>query len=360
MNKSINRGINQVTSELALEGPKDAFNEVLDMNLELIKSRIKKDLEITKLKVGKYTKTKIYILRINSIGKKELVNEIKRKINNITIDGIVDSSYLKKYLRERSNAFPTIVETERPDKCVMALLEGKIVILTDNSPYSLILPNFFFDYFHTTDDYYQSNLNTSFIRIIRLFAFLIAIFTPAIYISVTTRDYSLIPLPLLLTLKAGRNLVPFPAYIEGILMMISFEILKESDLRRSTTSNSSISILGGLILGNAAVTAGLVSPIMIIVIAISSISALIFQSIEFSNTIRFYQYNFLILSTLLGVLGIITGIIYLVISLFETKTFGLRYLSLNKNEILDSFIKKDTKVLKRNSYLTNNETRGKL
>ena len=140
-------------------------------------------------------------------------------------------------------------------------------------------------------------------------------------------------------------------------MLIAFEILKESDLRKSTTSSSSISILGGLILGDAAVSAGIVSPIMIIVIAISSISALIFQSKEFNNTIRFYQYNFLLLSTFLGIIGII---VLLLISLIQTKTFGYSYLSMNKNEILDSIIKIDRKTQKRNTFLTKNETRGNI
>ena len=360
MNKDINRGINQVTSEQALEGPKDSFNEVFDMNIILIKNRIKKDLIIEEYFVGKYTKTKVGILYINTIVKKELVRNIKEKIKNISIDGIIDSSYLKKYLVEKESIFPTIISTERPDKTSQALLEGKIIILVDNSPYCLILPSFFQDFFHTTDDYYQKPMNITFIRIIRLLAFIISITTPAIYISVTTRNYQLVPLPLLLTLKAGRNYVPFPAYIEAIIMILSFEILKEGDIRKTNNSNSAISILGGLILGDAAVAAGIVSPIMIIVIAISSIAGLIFQSIELGNMIRFYKLLLLVLSTILGIYGVIYGIILLLYSLLKTKSFGYHYLILDKNEILDSFIKVNKKILKRNSKLTNNEIRGKL
>ena len=247
MENKFNRGINQVTSEQALEGPKDSFNEELEINLNLIQKRIKKDLVIDSLEIGKYTKTKIYVLSIHSITKNDLKEKVLYKLKDINIDGIIDASYLKKYLVEKNNPFPTIIQTERPDKTSMALLEGKIVILTDNSPYSLILPNFIYDFFHTTDDYYQKSISTTFIRIIRILAFIISILTPAFYIAVTTRNYHLIPLPLLLTLKAGSTLVPFPSYIEGLLMLIAFEILKESDIRKSITSNSSISILGGLI-----------------------------------------------------------------------------------------------------------------
>jgi len=358
MQKGINRGINQVTSEQALEGPKDSFNEEIDMNLELIKKRIKKDLVIDSLEIGKYTKTKVNVLSIETITKKEIKEEIIGKLEKIRIDGIIDSSYLKKYLQEKESTFPTIISTERPDKASMALLEGKIIILVDNSPYSLILPNFLQDFFHTTDDYYQKPINTSFIRIIRLISFLIAIYLPGFYLSVTTRNYNLIPLSLLLTLKAGRTLVPFPAYIEALLLIISFEILKESDFRKTNSTSTSISILGGLILGDAAVAAGIVSPIMIIVIAISSISGLIFPSVELGNTIRYYKILFLILSTILGIIGIILGSILLIIDLLKMKTFGYHYLLIDKNEILDSILKINKKIQKRNQKLTENEIRG--
>ena len=212
------------------------------------------------------------------------------------------------------------------------------------------------------DNYYQKSINTSFIRIIRFLAFLVAVFTPAIYISITTRNYNLIPYKLLLTLKAGRTFVPFPAYIEALFMLICFEILKESELRMSKTSSSQVSILGGLILGDAAVSAGIVSPIMIIVIAISSIASLTFQSLELGNALRNYKIFLLILSTLLGINGLIIGTTILIYELITTKLFGIPYLSpiipLDKNTINDSLIKTDHK-LKRNKSLTNNINRGK-
>ena len=252
--------------------------------------------------------------------------------------------------------------TERPDKSVMALLEGKVVIITDMSPYALILPSFFIDFFHTTDDYYQKSLNVSFIRLIRLAAFIIAVFTPAIYIVTTTRNYNLLSFDLLIMLKAGRSFVPFPAYIEAFFMIICFEILKESDLRMSSTSGSAISILGGLILGDAAVSAGIVSPIMIIVIAISSIAGLIFSSIELGNALRGYKIILLILASILGIYGIIIGTLYMIYKLLTTKCFGYKYFTpfmpFDKNEIQDSIIKTTNHNNKRNKTLTNNIRRG--
>ena len=354
------RAISPSTNELNITGPKDSFNENINTNINLIRKRIKsKNLILKESIIGKQTNTKVSILYMNNIANNKLIREIQNKINNINIDGIIDSSYIKKYL-DTNKLFPTIIQTERPDKASIALLEGKCIILVENSPYALILPSFFLDFFHTPDDYYQKNINTTFIRLIRLCAFLISLLTPAIYIATTTRNYNLLPYKLLIMLKAGRTFVPFPAYIEAIFMIICFEILKETDIRMSQTSSSAVSILGGLILGDAAVSAGIVSPIMIIVIAISSISGLIFSSLELSNALRTYKILLLILSSLLGIYGVLIGIIYLIINLINTKTFNYKYLSpiypFNKNEIKDSFIK--LKNTKRNSYITNNINRG--
>lgn len=361
---NLDRGINTVDGELTITGPKDSFSENFNTNLGLIRKRIKTtQLKVTDMEIGKNSKTKVGVLYVEGVVKKEIPNRIIEIFKRINIDGIIDSSYLKTTLEGQKSFFPTIMMSQRPDKSAMALLEGKVVVLVDMSPYALILPSFFIDFFHTTDDYYQKSFNTTFIRIIRFIAFFIAIFTPAIYMSITTRNYDLVPLPLLMMLKAGRTFVPFPAYIEAIFMIVCFEILKESDLRMSFASGSSISILGGLILGDAAVSAGIVSPIMIIVIAISSIAALIFSSIELGNAIRIYKIILLILATLLGIYGVIIGAIYILYKIFTLKIFGIPYtvpfFPTDKNEINDSFIKKEEPIKKRNSFLSNNIIRGK-
>ncbi len=353
------RGVQTINSELSIGGAKDSFCENINTNLSLIRKRIKKDLLVETLNIGRISQTKVNILGINGIVSNTLIKSVKKRLEKIDIDGIMDSSYLKFSLEDGKNLFPTIMMSERPDKCSMALLEGKVVILIENSCYGLILPSFLLDFFHTTDDYFQKSFNTTFIRIIRLFAFLIAVFLPALYISVTTRNYDLVPFPLLLMLKAGRSFVPFPAYIEALFMIIAFEILKESDLRMSTTSGSAVSILGGLILGDAAVSAGIVSPIMIIIIAISSIAGLIFTSVELVNALRIYKIFLLLLGTILGIYGVIFGGIIMFLNIFKTKIFGFKYLEFDKNEIKDSIIKIDDNVRKRNTRLTNNVLRGR-
>lgn len=359
----LDRGVQTIESELSITGPKDSFSENYNTNIGLIRKRLKTtDLYIENMNLGTITKTKIGIMYLNSIARQDIVSGIKDHLSKIDIDGIIDSSYLKKVLEKKNNIFPTLTITERPDKVSMALLEGKIAIVTDMSPYVIILPSFFIDFFHTTDDYYQKSPNTTFIRIIRFFAFLVAVFTPAIYISITTRNYNLVSLDLLMTLKAGRTFVPFPAYIEALFMIICFEILKESDLRMSSTTGSAVSILGGLILGDAAVSAGIVSPIMIIVIAISSIAGLTFQSIELGNSLRTYKILLLILSTFLGINGVIIGATLLLYQLLTTKVYGIPYLNpiipYEKNEIKDSIIKSNRNEEYRNSKLTKNTKRG--
>jgi len=361
---TLDRGVSAIESELSIKGPKDAFSENFNTNLGLIRRRIKSEhLIAERREIGRSSKTSIGILYMDDIIDHGLLEQVKEKLSMIDIDGIIDATYLRENLEAHKTFFPTISSTERPDKVSMALLEGKIAIIVDMSPYVLIMPTFLIDYFHTVDDYYQKPINISFIRIIRLLAFLMAIFTPAFYLAVTTHNFDLIPLDLLLSLKAQRESVPFPALIEAMLMSISFEVLRESDIRMSSTTGSAVSILGGLILGDAAVSAGIISPIMIIVIAISAISGLVFPSIEVVSAIRWWRFIMMILATMFGVWGILLGTIILFIRLYSLKSLGKPYLypflPFNKEEQKDAIIKVNNRGMKyRNPLLTNNRKRG--
>ncbi len=361
---SLDRGVSAIESELSIKGPKDAFSENFNTNLGLIRRRIKSaNLIAEREEVGKSTKTSIGILYMSDIVNGDLLQQVKNKLKTIDIDGIMDATYLRENLEAHRTFFPTISSTERPDKVSMALLEGKIAIIVDTSPYVLIMPTFLIDYFHTVDDYYQKPINISFIRIIRLLAFLMAIFTPAFYLAVTTHNFDLIPLDLLLSLKAQRESVPFPALIEAMIMSISFEVLRESDIRMSSTTGSAVSILGGLILGDAAVSAGIISPIMIIVIAISAISGLVFPSIELVSAIRWWRFIMMILATMAGMWGILLGTVILFIHLYLLKSLGKPYLypflPFNKLEQKDAIIKVNNRGEKyRNPLLSANRKRG--
>ncbi len=365
MRASLDRGVSNVVNEISLRGPKDAFTENFNKNLGLLRRRIKcPSLFVKDLEIGKQTKTKVGIAYMNNICKIKNVDLILEKLSSINIDGIIDASYLKDYLSSPKNLFPTVVSTERVDVASQALLEGKIVIITDNSPYCLILPSFFIDFFHTPDDYYQKEISISFLRIIKLIAFLIACFLPAYYIAITTHNHDAISTNLLLNFISQRQNVPFPALVEALLMTISFEILKESDLRMSSTMGTAVSILGGLILGDALVSAGIVSPIMIIVVATSMISGLIFSSVDLTSAIRFYRIMLMILAASLGLYGIFIGGMFLIIHLVSLKTLEEDYLApfspLIEKEQRDAIIKTNSKVKYRNPLLTDkNKVKGR-
>lgn len=361
---TVDRGIPIVNNEASITGSKDAFNENFNTNVGLIRRRIRtSDLYVDGMFIGKSSKTKIGILYMNSIVIKENVDNIKNKLSKINVDGILDTGNLKSYLDSKTNFFfPTITSTERPDKVAQALLEGKIAIVSDNSPFVLITPTFFVDYLHTSDDYYEKAINTSFIRIIRFLAFLIAIFTPAIYIALTTHNQDILPLSLFLNFMEQRDTVPFSALIEALFMSISFEILRESDIRKPASMGTSVSILGGLILGDAAVSAGIISPIMIIVISISAISGLAFSSVEMIYALRWWRFIMLFLAMFFGLFGIFVGFIILLASLVTTSSESLPYLApfspFIKEEIKDTIIKGSHKRIRfRNPLLTKNKIR---
>ena len=364
---TLDRGITEANSEISVRGPKDSFTENFNKNLGLIRKRIKSEnLWLDDLIIGKESKTKVGVLHMSNIAEKKLVNQVVSKLRSIDIDGVLDSGYLKRYLNDKNSIFPTIITTERPDLVTMALLEGKCIIIVDNSPYALIMPCFFIDLFHTPDDYYQKAINISIIRIIRLLAFFIAIFIPAYYIAVTTHNHDSITTDLLFSFLAQRRTVPFPALVEALIMTISFEILRESDMRMASTMGTAVSILGGLVLGDAAVQAGIISPIMIIVVAISAISGLSFTSIELTSAIRFWRIIFMILAATLGIYGIFIGFILLVTKLADIISFDKPYLApfapFIKSEQEDAILKINSrnKLKKRNPLLTTkNRIRGR-
>ena len=357
------RSISISEYEKSINGPKDSFIEHFNTNIGLIRKRIKNiDLKLENVLIGKYSNTKIGIMYVNNICKPSLKDNILDKIKEINIDGIIDSSYIKGYLSKSNSLFPTIKATERPDLASQALLEGKIIIIVDNSPDILILPSFFIDFFHMSDDYYQKSFNTTFIRIIRLLAFIIAIILPSYYIAITTINVDFIPINMLVNFISQRANIPFPAFIEALIMIISFEILRESDMRIPSTQGTSISILGGLVLGDAAIKAGIISPLMIIVVAISAISSLVFQSIEIVNAIRIWRFVLIILSSILGLYGIFIGTIIIIINICDTKSFDKDYLypfaPISLEEQKDGFIRQNNKIKKRNPLLSNNRIRG--
>ena len=341
----INRSINIPSSEPSLTGPKDSFNENYQTNIGLIKRRIKdKSLVIHNMNIGSLTKTNIGVLYIDNLTDHTLVKIIIEKLESINIDSILDSRDLSLKLENNNYYFPTILKTERPDIACKSLLEGKIVISVDTSCDALILPAFFIDFINPKVDNYTKGKNINFIKILRLFCFLVSLLFPAFYISLINYNQETIPTSLLINFSIQRNSVPFPAAIEAFIMIILCEILRESDLRFPNSYGSAISILGALIIGEAAVSAGIVSPIMIIVIAITFITSLVFTEYDLNNALRHYRFIFLLGAVFYGIFGIVLLAICFLTKLNSINNYTSSYLypiaPYNKKYFFKTLLKK--------------------
>lgn len=362
----IDRGVTESSSEPNIKGPKDSFAENYQKNIGLIRKRIKsEELYLDELTLGKESKTKVGIFYMNNIAEETLVNEVKNKLKKINIDGVLDNGYLKELFRkENKTIFPTIKSTEKPDNVCKNILDGKIAIVMENSPSVLIIPTFFIDYFKYTEDYSNKSITSSFLRIIRMIAFIISITLPAFYIAITTCDQEIIPTSLLVNFAMQREGVPFPGIVEAILLLLAFEILNEGDSKIPSARTTSLSILGALILGEAAVSAGVISPIMVIVIAITSVCSLLFSYLDIGGAIKFWRYTLMFFSCFFGIIGLFIGTLFMIVNMCSIKSFGKPYLlpfspfflEEQKNALLRFPI---SKLKKRERYLTNNIRRQK-
>ena len=358
--KNLTRSIEKPMTETTIRGAMDSFTENIETNIGLIKRRLKTNkLWNEDMELGKYTKNKISILTIKGLTDSKIKDNIINKLNSLEIDGVTDTGTLKHLIdNETKTIFPTSITTERPDKVVSSLLRGKTVIIIDNCPFVLIMPVDINDFFLSQDDKDSNYINNSLIRILRYLAFSITVLTPGIYIALTTFNQEMIPLELLTSFASQRSTVPFPAFFEALLMFVSFEILRESDYRIPNVSNSALSIVGALILGEAAVNAGIVSPIMIIIVAITAISALVIVEPELSNAIKWYLILFMLGGTTIGIFGIFIVFIIFTTNLCSINSYGksftMPFTPIN-SDIKNSIIKFPLlKRNKRNKYLTNN------
>ena len=354
----LDRGVTESSSEPILRGSKDSFTESHSKNLGLIRKRIKDpNLWFDELKLGRRTKTRISIAYINGIADPQKFKKIKERLNKIDIDGVLDSGNIRDYLIKQKSIFPQIHSTERPDVVSQALLEGKIVIFVENCPFTLILPTVFIDYLHTSEDEYQKAENITFTRVLRVIALIITVFTPAIYIAITTYDQNTIPDKLLISLAIQREGVPFPTTFEIILLTAIFEILRESDIRSPNSMSAAMSIVGALVLGQAAVDAGIVSPITVIVVAFTSICSLIFTDIDFMNGIRAWRFIFILAASFLGIIGILSFAIIWLIKLASLENLNTSFLApfapFYKEEQLNTiYHAEENKLITRPKYIS--------
>lgn len=321
------RAIAPPTVEPSINGPKDAFNESIQTNLGLIKRRVRSENLVNEnFTIGKKSQTQVSLLYIEGTANPTYIQEAQKLLNHISMDSLIEIESLQGYLEATNSPMPTALKTERPDKVSTALFAGKVVIIADNSPFAFILPAYFADFINPQGDLYVKATNANFLKVLRFLCLIITIVLPGLYISIINYNPETIPLNLLLSFQAARLGVPFPSAIEALFMISVCSVLRESDIRFPNSYGSSISILGALILGEAAVSANVVSPIMIIIIGITFISALVFNSGNLIDGIRYYRLILLLCSTILGLYGFLLGCFILLLHLANMKTLSQPYL----------------------------------
>lgn len=316
-------------NEKSLKGPTDAFTENYQTNTGMLRRRLKtEDLWFKETVIGSKSKTKVSLFYLNGVCDEKLVNDVYEKIKKIDIPYVGNSNYILDAISNPNRSiFPTNLVTERPDLACQMLLEGRIILMAENSNEVIILPCMFIDFFKNPDDYYEKSLNVFANRVIRIIAMALALLTPAVYISLMAYNLEAIPSGLLINFSTQRDGVPFSSVFEIIVMSFMFQILRESDMRFPGKGGSSISIVGALVLGQAAVEAGIVSPITIIIVGISSVASLAFSSIELINSIRWWQLILIILASLFGFIGVMFGGIIMVALLVSRRSCGKPYFS---------------------------------
>ncbi|MEC0242473.1 spore germination protein [Paenibacillus dokdonensis] len=364
----VGRTIAQSETETVISGPHDGFVENLSQNLGVLRKRIKSShLKTIRLQVGEITKTDVVLVYIDQIANQELVEMVKKRIEDIEYSAVMDSNMLVQLIDENPNSiFPQFMTTERPDAIASKLIGGRIVGFVDGSPSAFSCPTNFFDFFSSPDDYYQRWLLGTSLRILRFIGFLITIGFTAFYVSVTTYHYEMIPHTMLLNLTESRAKVPFPPLLEALLMETTSELLREAGARLPTKVGQTIGIVGGIVIGQAAVQAGFTSNILIIAVATSAIASFVIPSYIMSASIRLIRFGLIIMAGILGNLGLIMGIGLVVIHLAGVTNLRTSYLTplapMNFTDMLDTYIRGPFWGLKTRPSIvkTKNKTTNKM
>ncbi|WP_102345051.1 spore germination protein [Bacillus sp. Marseille-P3661] len=321
------RNVEEPDTESSVRGPREGFNEILKVNTSLIRRKINNpNLIFEGMKLGKQTKTNIRIGYINGIANPKVVDEVKKRLNAIDTDIILESGYIEQFIEDHPySIFPTVANSEKPDKIAGKLLEGRVAVFCDGTPFVLTVPHVFVENLQVGEDYYSRPYLSSLIRLLRLLSLFLTVATPAIYIALTTFHHEMVPALLLTTMAAAEEKVPFPTFIEAMLMAIVFEILREAGVRMPRPVGAAISIVGALVIGEAAVQAGFVSAPMVIVVALTGICGFVVPSLNDANILS--RFLLMILAGALGLYGILMGFLMLLGHMCSLRSFGTPYLS---------------------------------
>lgn len=323
------RGISEPGTDSVVRGPKEGFTETMRFNTAMLRRKIKSpDLKIEVKTKGKFTKTDIAICYISGLTNQGVIHEVFARIDRIDIDGILESAYVEELIEDEPwSPFPQMEYSERPDVVAANLLEGRVAIMVDGTPFVLMVPTIFAQFLQSAEDYYQRYYLSTVFRIFRFFALNIALLLPSAYVAATTFHQEMIPTPLLISIASQREGVPFPALLEALIMELTFELLREAGIRLPKPIGQAVSIVGALVIGDAAVAAGLVSPAMVIVVAITAIASFSLPAFNMAITLRILRFPIILLAGTLGFYGIMLALLATLIHLMGLRSFGVPYLA---------------------------------
>lgn len=323
------RGVAQPETEQVIRGSRDGFVEILAVNITLLRYRLQTpNFRIKFHTVGQLTKTKLALCYIEGVVSPALVQEVESRLSAINIDGVLDAGTIEQYIEDNHwSPFPQVQNSERPDKCVANLLEGRVVILVDSTPFALIVPAVFSQFYHTLDDFSERPLMASLVRLVRVIALVFSVVFPALYVAVIAFSPDLIPTKFAVAVAGGRAGVPFPAVVEVLVMQTSMEVLREATLRLPQQVGGALSIVGVLVIGQAAVSAGFASPVTVVVIALTTIGSFATPAYNAATALRILQFFFTVLAGIWGLYGVMIGLILVTHHMLTIRSFGVPYMS---------------------------------
>ncbi|MCD7032917.1 spore germination protein [Metabacillus sp. GX 13764] len=321
------RSIEEPVAQTMVRGPREGFVESLSTNMSLLRRRITSpSLHFKQRKIGKLTKTNLLLCYIDGLAEPEILETITKRLDELQIDKIFDTGMLEELLEDKGyTPFPVFQATERPDVTAAALAEGKVAIMLEGTPFALIVPVTFWSFFQAAEDYYTHYELSTFVRVIRMLSYFIALSLPAIFIALITFQPELIPSALLVSLAAQREGIPFPAFVEALLMEMIFEILREAGIRMPRAIGSAVSIVGAIVIGESAVAAGLVSPAIVIVVSLTAIASFVSPYYSFSGAARMLRFLLMVVASTLGIFGMIIFLFMLITHLCSVTSLGKPY-----------------------------------
>ena len=359
------RTIGEPNTESSIRGPQESFVEILKVNIGLIRRRLRDpNLAIDAFKIGKRAKSDLAIAYIRGLADPEIVEQIKQRVLKLDLDGQISAIQIGQMILDNPNSiFPMSQITERPDKVVSALMDGRVMLLLEGAPDALLLPVTLPILMQSADDYFESWIISSFIRISRYMCLFISTLFPASYIAIATFNPGMLPTNLALSMAANRTGVPFTAAIEALIMEFTIEILQEAGVRLPKVIGQTVSIVGGLVIGQSAVQAGLVGPIMVIVVALTALASFTIPDYSLGLATRFLRLPFIILAISFGGFGIAIGMLTLITYLSSLKSFGIRYLApitpFNLKDWTDTLIRGSNPGQNKRPEFLKTQARGK-